>query len=122
MSTETHDTRRPTPIKPGLDVSFEFFPPKTPAMEQTLWRSIERLTCVGPRFVSVTYGAGGTTRERTHATVKRVLQETPLTPAAHLTCVDATREQVDEVARRYHDIGVRHIVCLLYTSPSPRDS
>ena len=112
MSTETQDTRRATPIKPGLDVSFEFFPPKTPAMEQTLWRSIERLTCVGPRFVSVTYGAGGTTRERTHATVKRVLQETPLTPAAHLTCVDATREQVDEVARRYHDIGVRHIVAL----------
>lgn len=102
----------PTPIKPGLSVSFEFFPPKTRQMEQTLWRSIERLTCVEPRFVSVTYGAGGSTRERTHATVKRVLDETPLTPAAHLTCVDATRGQVDDVARRYHDAGVHHIVAL----------
>ena len=81
-------------------------------MEQTLWRSIERLAPIGPRFVSVTYGAGGSTRERTHATVKRVLDETSLTPAAHLTCVDATRDEVDAVARRYHDAGVRHIVAL----------
>lgn len=112
MNTESIPSSGLTPIKGDLAVSFEFFPPKTPAMEATLWRSIERLTCVGPRFVSVTYGAGGSTRERTHATVKRVLEETPLTPAAHLTCVDATREEVNQVARRYHDAGVRHIVAL----------
>jgi len=81
-------------------------------MEKTLWRSIERLAPIEPRFVSVTYGAGGNTRERTHGTVKRVLDETTLTPAAHLTCVDATRDQVDEVARRYYESGVRHIVAL----------
>jgi methylenetetrahydrofolate reductase (NADPH) len=101
-----------TPIKSGLSVSFEFFPPKTAAMEETLWQSIERLAPIGPRFVSVTYGAGGSTRERTHATLKRALAETPLTPAAHLTCVAASRDEVDAVARRYHDIGVRHIVAL----------
>ena len=101
-----------TPIRDGIEVSFEFFPPKTPAMEQTLWRSIERLAPIGPRFVSVTYGAGGGTRERTHATVKRVLEETDLTPAAHLTCVGATREEVDAVARRYQQAGIRHIVAL----------
>ncbi len=101
-----------TPINSALSVSFEFFPPKTQAMEKTLWRSIERLAPIEPRFVSVTYGAGGGTRERTHATVKRALAETPLTPAAHLTCVAATRDEVDAVARRYHDIGVRHIVAL----------
>jgi methylenetetrahydrofolate reductase (NADPH) len=112
MNTSRKPSSRLTPIKSGLAVSFEFFPPKTPAMEKTLWRSIERLAPVGPRFVSVTYGAGGSTRERTHATVKRVLDETTLTPAAHLTCVDATRDQVDAVARRYHDAGVRHIVAL----------
>jgi methylenetetrahydrofolate reductase (NADPH) len=101
-----------TPIKSALSVSFEFFPPKTPAMEETLWRSIERLAPIGPRFVSVTYGAGGSTRERTHATLKRALAETSLTPAAHLTCVAASRDEVDAVARGYHDIGVRHIVAL----------
>lgn len=112
MKSSEQKTPRATPIKPGLAVSFEFFPPKTPAMEKTLWRSIERLAPIGPRFVSVTYGAGGSTRERTHATVKRVLDETDLTPAAHLTCVDATRDEVDDVARRYRDSGVRHIVAL----------
>ncbi len=101
-----------TPVKSALSVSFEFFPPKTPAMEETLWRSIERLAPIGPRFVSVTYGAGGSTRERTHATLKRALAETSLTPAAHLTCVAASRDEVDAVARGYHDIGVRHIVAL----------
>ena len=101
-----------TPIKSDLSVSFEFFPPKTPAMEETLWRSIERLAPIGPRFISVTYGAGGSTRERTHATLKRALAETPLTPAAHLTCVAASRAEVDAVARSYHEIGVRHIVAL----------
>ena len=112
MTDSSNKETQFTPIKSGLSVSFEFFPPKTPAMEETLWRSIERLAPIGPRFVSVTYGAGGGTRERTHATVKRVLDETALTPAAHLTCVDATRDQVDAVAQRYHQAGVRHIVAL----------
>jgi methylenetetrahydrofolate reductase (NADPH) len=93
-------------------VSFEFFPPKTEAMEDTLWRSIRRLEPLRPKYVSVTYGAGGSTRERTHATVHRILRETPLTPAAHLTCVGATRGEVDEIVRDYHDAGVRHIVAL----------
>jgi methylenetetrahydrofolate reductase (NADPH) len=95
-----------------VDVSFEFFPPKDEAMEKILWDSIERLKPLAPNFVSVTYGAGGTTRERTHATVKRILTETPLTPAAHLTCVAATRPEVDEIVRNYHTVGVRHIVAL----------
>src|ERR1043165_1197779 len=97
---------------PRIRVSFEFFPPKTDEMERTLWESIERLAPLRPNFVSVTYGAGGSTRERTHATVKRILAETALTPAAHLTCVSATRGEVDEVIRAYHDAGVRHIVAL----------
>jgi len=96
----------------ALRVSFEFFPPKTEEMERTLWDSIARLAPVGPNFVSVTYGAGGSTRERTHATVKRILSETSLVPAAHLTCVDATREEVDDVVRNYRAAGVRHIVAL----------
>jgi methylenetetrahydrofolate reductase (NADPH) len=95
-----------------IRVSFEFFPPKTDEMEKTLWDSIERLAPLRPNFVSVTYGAGGSTRERTHATVKRILAETALTPAAHLTCVSATREEVDSVIRGYTDAGVRHIVAL----------
>jgi methylenetetrahydrofolate reductase (NADPH) len=93
-------------------VSFEFFPPRTPEMEQSLWRAVERLAPLNPRFVSVTYGAGGSTRERTHATVARVLAETALVPAAHLTCVGASRDEVDEVASAYWDLGVRHIVAL----------
>jgi methylenetetrahydrofolate reductase (NADPH) len=97
---------------PRIRVSFEFFPPKTEEMERTLWESIERLAPLRPNFVSVTYGAGGSTRERTHATVKRILAETALTPAAHLTCVSATRGEIDEVIRAYHDAGVRHIVAL----------
>ena len=96
----------------GLQVSFEFFPPKTDEMEQTLWESIARLAPLGPNFVSVTYGAGGSTRERTHATVKRLLAATPLVPAAHLTCVEATRAEVDEVVSAYGAAGVRHIVAL----------
>ncbi len=96
----------------GLTVSFEFFPPRTPEMEATLWRSIERLAPLSPAFVSVTYGAGGSTRERTHATLKRILAETDLTPAAHLTCVAATRSEVDAVVRAYHDSGIRHVVAL----------
>jgi methylenetetrahydrofolate reductase (NADPH) len=96
----------------ALSVSFEFFPPKTEAMAEQLWRSVERLAPLGPRFVSVTYGAGGSTRERTHQTVVRILRETALTPAAHLTCVAASRGEVDDVARRYWDAGIRHIVAL----------
>jgi methylenetetrahydrofolate reductase (NADPH) len=96
----------------GLQVSFEFFPPKTPEMEANLWRAIKRLEPLAPRFVSVTYGAGGSTRERTHRTVKRILTETPLVPAAHLTCVAATSAEVDQVARDYWEAGVRHIVAL----------
>ncbi len=107
---------RPSRFMPAghnrIDVSFEFFPPKDEAMEQTLWESVTRLAPLSPEFVSVTYGAGGTTRERTHATVKRILTETDLTPAAHLTCVAATRDEVDAIVRNYHDAGVRHIVAL----------
>jgi methylenetetrahydrofolate reductase (NADPH) len=95
-----------------IGVSFEFFPPKTEEMEKTLWDSISRLSPLAPNFVSVTYGAGGSTRERTHATVKRILTETPLVPAAHLTCVAATRDDIDAVIRGYCDAGVKHIVAL----------
>ncbi len=97
-----------TPIK----ASFEFFPPKTEAMENKLWASIERLGPLHPAFVSVTYGAGGTTRDRTHETVKRIQSETGIPAAAHLTCVGATRAQVDEVIRAYWQAGIRHIVAL----------
>ena len=95
-----------------IRVSFEFFPPKTEEMERTLWDSITRLAPLRPHFVSVTYGAGGSTRERTHATVKRILGETLLIPAAHLTCVAATRDEIDAVIRNYCAAGVRHIVAL----------
>jgi methylenetetrahydrofolate reductase (NADPH) len=95
-----------------IAVSFEFFPPKDEGMENILWESIERLAPLSPDFVSVTYGAGGSTRERTHATVKRILSETGLTPAAHLTCVAATRDEIDAIVRSYADAGVRHIVAL----------
>jgi methylenetetrahydrofolate reductase (NADH) len=95
-----------------INVSFEFFPPKTEKMEEALWAAIRRLEPLQPRFVSVTYGAGGSTRERTHATVARLARETCLIPAAHLTCVEATREEVDEVARRYQASGINHIVAL----------
>jgi len=96
----------------AIRVSFEFFPPKTADMERSLWEAIGRLAPLQPHFVSVTYGAGGSTRERTHATVKRILTETMLTPAAHLTCVAATRSEVDAVIAAYAQAGVRHIVAL----------
>lgn len=95
-----------------IEVSFEFFPPKTEKMDIALWAAIERLAPLAPAFVSVTYGAGGSTRERTHNTVERIVKETALRPAAHLTCVNATREEVNEVARAYWAAGVRHIVAL----------
>ena len=102
-----------------IAVSFEFFPPKSEPMAETLWQSIQTLAPLRPRFVSVTYGAGGSTRERTHATVERILKETDLTPAAHLTCVGATREEIDAVARDYWELGVRHIVALRGDPPEP---
>ena len=103
---------------PGdIDVSFEFFPPKNAAMSETLWQSVETLAPLGPRFASVTYGAGGSTRERTHQQVVRIQNETRIPAAAHLTCVEATREEVDEVARHYWDEGIRHIVALRGDAP-----
>ncbi len=93
-------------------ISFEFFPPKTAEMERNLWDTINRLAPLHPNFVSVTYGAGGSTRERTHSTISRILKETALLPAAHLTCVGAARGEIDEIVDRYHEVGVRHIVAL----------
>lgn len=98
--------------KRDLRISFEFFPPKTDKMEATLWRSVQALEPLAPSFVSVTYGADGSTRDRTHNVVTRVLRETSLLPAAHLTCVGSTREEIDDIARRYWEEGVRHIVAL----------
>ena len=106
-SLPTRGAEHPPPL-----LSFEFFPPRTDALEQQLWACIERLAPLRPRFVSVTYGAGGTTQERTHATVARIARDTELVPAAHLTCVGATREAVNAVAERYWAAGVRHIVAL----------
>lgn len=102
----------PTAPSTPFQISFEFFPPKTAEMEATLWKSITRLAPMSPRFISVTYGAGGSTRERTHHTVHRILSETRLVPAAHLTCVAATREEIDGVADDYWNAGVRHVVAL----------
>ena len=101
-----------SPATKSPAISFEFFPPKTAEMERSLWETINRLAPLQPNFVSVTYGAGGSTRERTHATIARILGETALTPAAHLTCVGAPRAEIDEVVARYHEVGVRHIVAL----------
>lgn len=100
------------PLPDDVTVSFEFFPPKSDAAAETLWGAIKRLEPLHPEYVSVTYGAGGTTRERTHTTVTRIADETSMKPAAHLTCVGATRDEVDEVARAYWQAGVRHIVAL----------
>ncbi len=99
-------------LNTATQVSFEFFPPNTEAMQKTLWRSIERLSVLKPRFVSVTYGADGSTRERTHAAVARILKETDLTAAPHLTCIGASRGEIDDIARQYWDMGVRHLVAL----------
>lgn len=102
-------------------VSFEFFPPSTPAMETALWRALTRLEPLAPTFVSVTYGAGGSTRSRTHATVARIAQRTSLAAAAHLTCVGASRAEVLEIARGYRAAGVRHIVALRGDPPPMPD-
>ncbi|OEJ69358.1 methylenetetrahydrofolate reductase [NAD(P)H] [Magnetovibrio blakemorei] len=101
-----------SPLPKDANVSFEFFPPKTEKMEESLWACIERLAPLKPQYVSVTYGAGGSTRERTHATVTRIRRETNLEPAAHLTCVGATRDEIDAIARQYWADGIRHIVAL----------
>jgi methylenetetrahydrofolate reductase (NADPH) len=103
--------KTPSPKAP-VAVSFEFFPPKSAEAETQLWNAIHRLAPLSPSFVSVTYGAGGSTRDRTHSTVKRLVDETNLTPAAHLTCVGATRDEVRSVIRDYWSAGVRHIVAL----------
>ena len=107
-----HDLSRLSRAGTAVNVSFEFFPPKTSEMEASLWEAIQRLEPLQPTFVSVTYGAGGSTRERTHATVARIVRETVLKPAAHLTCVAATKAEIDDVVRSYYDAGVRHIVAL----------
>ncbi|MCX8505124.1 MAG: methylenetetrahydrofolate reductase [NAD(P)H] [Alphaproteobacteria bacterium] len=96
----------------AIQVSFEFFPPKTPEMETQLWECVTKLSAYQPRFVSVTYGAGGSTRERTHATVTRIRRDTKLEPAAHLTCVNAHRDEINAIARNYWEHGIRHIVAL----------
>jgi len=101
----------------SIRVSFEFFPPADAAMETTLWQSVQRLAPLAPRFVSVTYGADGSTRDRTHQLVSRIQRETHLTGAPHLTCVGATREEVLEVARQYWREGIRHIVALRGDAP-----
>ena len=103
-------------------VSFEFFPPKSEKMEQSLWQAIQRLAPLSPSFVSVTYGAGGSTRERTHNTVCRIQKETGIPAAAHFTCVGATREEIDTIARTYWDAGIRHLVALRGDPPAgPED-
>ncbi len=99
------------PVQAPL-VSFEFFPPKTPESELTLWNTVKRLAPLQPRFVSVTYGADGSTRDRTHRIISRIKNETSLTGAPHLTCVEATTGDIDAIARGYWDEGIRHIVAL----------
>jgi methylenetetrahydrofolate reductase (NADPH) len=113
----TRPSRRSLPVK----VSFEFFPPGDEKMEHTLWQSIQRLAPLAPRFVSVTYGADGSTRERTHHVVKRVLEETALTPAPHLTCIGTDRGEILDIARDYWQAGVRHIVALRGDVPQGSD-
>jgi len=117
-SLDTHPPLFAAP-RGDIEISFEFFPPKSDKMAETLWHAIETLAPLRPRFVSVTYGAGGSTRERTHATVERLVRETDLTPAAHLTCVGASRGEIDDIARSYWDSGVRHIVALRGDPPEP---
>jgi methylenetetrahydrofolate reductase (NADPH) len=118
MSADRNERRSRRVDSGDISVSFESFPPKTERMEETLWSAIRRLEPMRPDFVSVTYGAGGSTRERTHATVSRIVRETMVVPAAHLTCVQATREEVDAVARAYWQAGVRHVVALRGDPPA----
>lgn len=113
MTMDTNPANKPS-------VSFEFFPPNSEKMEATMWGSIERLADLEPRFVSVTYGADGSTRERTHDAVKRIVAETKLTPAPHLTCIGASRGEIDDIAADYWEMGIRHLVAL--RGDAPRDS
>lgn len=112
MNTNTN-----TNSNDNVQVSFEFFPPNTEKMNETLWHSIERLAALSPRFVSVTYGADGSTRERTHTAVKRIADETALTAAPHLTCIGAERGEIDDIAREYWDMGIRNLVALRGDAP-----
>ena len=105
-----------------IHVSFEFFPPADTAMEATLWRSLERLAPLAPCFVSVTYGADGSTRERTHALVTRIQRQTQLTGAPHLTCIGASRGEILDIARGYWDEGIRHLVALRGDPPQGQSS
>ncbi|MDB5396548.1 MAG: Methylenetetrahydrofolate reductase [Rhodospirillales bacterium] len=105
----------------GISVSFEFFPPKSEAMEQQLWHAVKTLAPIVPSFMSVTYGAGGSTRERTHAVVSRIQNEVGLPAAAHLTCVNATRDEIDVIADAYWQAGIRHIVALRGDPPGGID-
>ena len=107
-----------TSVTDRVKVSFEFFPPHSEQMQETLWKSIQRLESFAPAFVSVTYGADGSTRERTHGVVQRIVNETELTVAPHLTCVNATRGEIDDIAREYRDMGIRHIVALRGDPPA----
>lgn len=104
--------------KRELNVSFEFFPPKTDEMEVKLWEAIANLKSLNPSFVSVTYGAGGSTRERTHHTIKHIINDTDLKPASHLTCIAASKDEVHEILRNYWEMGVRHIVALRGDMPA----
>lgn len=115
-----HDTPMFAGMPGDIAVSFEFFPPKSEKMEAQLWDAITQLAPLAPEFVSVTYGAGGSTRERTHATVARIARETDLVPAAHLTCVAASKAEIAEIAGQYWQAGVRHIVALR-GDPQPGD-
>ena len=107
---------------PKVEVSFEFFPPHTAKMEETLWKSVQRLKDLRPNFVSVTYGADGSTRQRTHDAVERIIKETDLTAAPHLTCIGASRGEIDDIAREYWDLGIRHIVALRGDAPKDSDN
>jgi methylenetetrahydrofolate reductase (NADPH) len=108
----------PTASQGRFNISYEFFPPKTPEMETQLWETVNRLAALSPHFVSVTYGAGGSTRERTHHLVARIARETMMKPAAHLTCVSATQDEIREILTAYWDVGVRHIVALRGDPPT----
>jgi methylenetetrahydrofolate reductase (NADPH) len=112
VTAAAFEPRGVAPDRPAPELSFEFFPPRTDEMETSLWAAIERLAPLAPRFVSVTYGAGGSTRERTHATVARIQSETGVQAAAHLTCIAATRAEIDTIAESYWDAGIRHVVAL----------
>jgi methylenetetrahydrofolate reductase (NADPH) len=117
MKSTPHPTSEAGTTEVRMEVSFEFFPPADAEMEATLWKSVERLAPLTPRFVSVTYGADGSTRERTHNVVTRIQRETPLIGAPHLTCIGASRGEILDIARKYWDQGVRHLVALRGDSP-----